>query len=266
MKSLPPRILFVANWKMYLDSPLQAASLARELKRKLKKGAERVAVCPPHPFLFPVAAALGASGIHLGAQDVSAFADEKHTGEVSARMLRQTGVSLVIIGHSERRSQGEGEEQVAIKIERALAAGLAPLVCLGEEERDQSGSHFAVIERQLRSAVSRVSKREAPRLAIAYEPVWAIGKSAEDALSPAELQEAVLFIRKTLATLFGRAAALKIPVLYGGSVEAANAPELLTEGGVAGFLVGRASTDAGAFARIVNACAAVRSSAPSRSR
>lgn len=259
--------LVVANWKMYIESPESAKEFAKKLRRSAPRfsGAD-VVLAPSFPLLPVVAAALKGSKIRAGAQNLSAFTDGMHTGEVSARMLSLSGASAVIIGHSERRAKanpalpdarpewfrGENDDQIALKLRHADAEGLRSILCVGEQERDAGGGHFMQVAKHLRSALD--AKPAAARLVIAYEPVWAIGKGAADAMKPQDVQEMVIYIRKIIAESMGRTAALRVPVIYGGSVEPDNARALITEGGVSGFLVGHASADIDSFLAIVQAC------------
>lgn len=248
--------LVIANWKMYIESPDAAKKFAAGLRRKVAKmqGVE-VWIAPSFTLIPAVVAAVKGSRIKTGAQCVSSF-DGAHTGYVSARMIKTAGASFVIVGHSERRAlvsgttqaAGENNETIRAQLVRAADAGLVPVLCIGERERDAAGGHFSLIEEQLGSAL-----RQGPiaKLVVAYEPVWAIGKNAAEAMQPADLEEMVIFIRKTLANLVGRDTADKTAILYGGSVEAENADLLLKEGGVGGFLVGHASADLTSFLAIV---------------
>lgn len=242
---------------MYVKSPERAAQFARELRRKTRGfPGVSVVIAPAFPLIASVAAALKGSSIHLGAQALSPYADEKHTGEVSASMLKHAGVSFVIIGHSERRALGETDEILRAQLHAAVGEGLVPILCVGEKERDSGGGHFTSIARQLSSTLGeKSSKSNLKRLVIAYEPMWAIGKHAEAAMHPSELQETVIFIRKTLVDILGRAVALRTAILYGGSVEGENVEALIADGGVAGFLVGRASADVDTFLPVLKACA-----------
>ncbi len=242
--------LVVANWKMYQETSQDASRLLSSIKRRIKHARADVVVCVPSIFLQAAGKALRGSNLVAGAQDVSRFGEGAYTGEVSARMLKAAGATHVIVGHSERRSMGEDEATIAEKLLRTLEEKLIPILCVGEKTRDSSGRHFAVIEAQLRSALGRGGKK-LPVLVIAYEPVFAIGKGADAALKPMELQETAIFIRKTVASLFGRTGGLSVPILYGGSVEAANARGLMKEGGIQGFMVGHASTNPVEFAEIV---------------
>ncbi len=238
---------------MYVETPEEAKKIASVLRRRSRtfSGVEVVLV-PAFPLVPVVVAALKGSAIKVGAQTLSPFGDVQgraHTGEVSAQMLRAVGASFCIVGHSERRSSperlGESDELVHTQLSQAQGAGLTAVLCVGEPERDPAnGTHFALVAGQLTSALQNIAPKAATKVVIAYEPRWAIGKSASEAMRPADLREMVIFIRKTLVDILGRAAGVRVPILYGGSVEGENAPQLLQEGSVSGFLVGRASADA----------------------
>jgi triosephosphate isomerase len=208
-----------------------------------------------------VSLALQGSAIKTSAQSVSVFETGAHTGEVGAQMVKSFGVSYSIVGHSERRAQGETDEMVRAQLGHAAAAGLTPILCIGESERDAAGAYLAVVAGQLREALksfpaNKVGAKTSttPKLVIAYEPVWAIGKSAAEAMKPSDVREMSIFIKKTLAEHFDRTAALKVPILYGGSVEPSNAGSLIEEGDINGFLVGHASTEVDSFVEILKSC------------
>ena len=247
------RRLVVANWKMYITSPEEARRFASTLRRKsrLYKGVE-VMVAPAFPLLPVVAEKFKGSAIKVAAQAVSQFEDAPHTGDVSAAMLKAIGVPYVIVGHSERRATGETDEVVHDQLERALLGGLHAILCVGERERDAAGSHFSLIESQL-AVLKNLPPKAVSKIVIAYEPVWAIGKTSAEAMKGAELREMSIFIKKTLAEQFDRAAALKVPILYGGSVEPDNAHSLMAEGDINGFLVGHASANVDSFLEILKA-------------
>jgi triosephosphate isomerase len=240
---------------MYIESPDQARALALSLRRKVRglAGVE-VWLAPPYPFIADVAKVLDSAPIQVGAQDVAPFTNIPHTGAVSAKMLKNSGALFAIIGHSERRAQGMSDEEVRASLERATEAGLAPILCIGETERESDGEHVAVLERQLTTALDKLAPAALKKLVIAYEPVWAIGKHSVDAIDGAALEEMVIFIKKVLADLTDRTQALRVPVIYGGSVEPENAVSLLAEGGINGFLVGHASTTVETFLPIIQAC------------
>ena len=254
MTNMARKRLIVGNWKMYVESPEEAHAFALALRRRVRgfKGLE-VWLAPPHPLLPDVSHVLESSPVRVGAQTVSAHSDGAHTGEVSAKTLKKVGALFTLIGHSERRIAGDTNELVRAQLERALEAGLVPIFCIGERERETDGEHFELLEAQLTSALSTIPKNTLKKLVVAYEPVWAIGKHAADAMQPSELQEMVIFIRKILADMLDRAAALRVPILYGGAVEPQNAASLITEGGVGGLLVGHSSAELDQFLEIIKA-------------
>jgi len=245
------RALIAGNWKM---NGLRADALA--LASGVAVGARRAGwtdrdllVCPPATALMAVAEALRGSSVLVGGEDCHAMASGAHTGDISAEMLRDLGASHVIVGHSERRNDhGENDATVCAKARAAWRAGLVPIVCIGETlaEREE-GRTFSVLERQLKGSVP--SGAEASRLIVAYEPVWAIGTGKTP--TTAEVAVAHAHLRKVLTGLVADAAAVRL--LYGGSVKAGNAAELLAAGDVDGALVGGASLDADEFLAIAKA-------------
>ena len=245
--------LVIGNWKMYVENLDAAKATARILKRKIGRlpGVE-IGIAAPAPFIEPLASLLESSPVRVGAQAVSAM-QGAHTGGVSAAMARSAGADFAIVGHSERRADGESNEDVKQSLVAAASAGLTPILCVGERERREDGAHISFVEEQLRDAL-RGAQSLAGKLIVAYEPVWAIGKSDTDAMKPGEVREMAIFIRKTLADILGRKQALSVPILYGGSVEPENAHALITEGDVAGFLVGHASVEPESFIAIAEAC------------
>ena len=250
------RRLVVANWKMYLESPEEGKKFALSLRRKSRMfNSVEVVLAPAFTLLPAVSAALKGSSIKTAGQCVAQYDSGAHTGYISASMLKKIGAKYVIVGHSERRSkasgEGESEDSIHAQLVAASNAGLTAVLCVGEQERDPGGSHFSIITEQINSALKNFPKTETARLVIAYEPVWAIGKSAAEAMQPQDLREMSIFIKKTLAELFERPAALRVPILYGGSVEPANARALIAEGDVSGFLVGHASASVESFVGIL---------------
>jgi triosephosphate isomerase len=256
------RLIF-GNWKLYIEEADEAKKLALALKRKMSnvQGID-CAVFPPAPFLTVVASALNKSSIGVGAQAVDALASGAYTGYMSPRVVRDAGAQWTLVGHSERRARmldgtdaaGESDARIAAEVRAALDAGLKVVLCVGEEERDAGGAHFGVIAQQVSTALAGLP--DTRKLVVAYEPVWAIGKTSADAMKPADLEEMAIFIRRTLTELFDRTSAAKIPILYGGSVDASNAHELLAQAGVSGFLVGRASTTIKTFNELLDICKA----------
>ncbi|HEV8666516.1 MAG TPA: triose-phosphate isomerase [Candidatus Paceibacterota bacterium] len=244
----------VGNWKMYIASAEEAKKFTAGLRRKLAlyKGAD-IFIAPPFTLLGSVATALKGTVVKVGSQSVSQFLDEKRTGEVSAPMVKAAGATFAIIGHSERRAMGENNAAVRAQIMRAIEQGLTIILCVGETERDQAGAYLSVVTEQLSSALEKLPLLKPGKLVVAYEPVWAIGKSAADAMKAPDVREMSIFIKKTLTEYMERSAALKVPILYGGAVEASNARELLQEGDVQGLLVGHASSNLESFIEILKA-------------
>jgi triosephosphate isomerase len=174
-----------------------------------------------------------------------------YTGEISGAMLAKSGVKYVIIGHSERRAMGETSEMANKKVKAALKAGLKPILCIGESVRDEKGEYHALIKAELTASLAGLKKANLKSIIIAYEPVWAIGKSATREATPAESYEMSIFIKKVLSDMFGAETAKSVPLLYGGSVNSKNAESFLADGGVDGVLVGRESLNPLKFIQIM---------------
>jgi triosephosphate isomerase len=248
------RRMFVAgNWKMY-TSPAEAAALIKALKVKVVNIQKvEMAVCPPFTNLTVVAELLKGTTIKLGGQNVYWEEEGAYTGEVSAKMLLGASCEYVIIGHSERRQYfGETEATVNRRLKRALAAGLKPIVCVGETlSQRQAKETEHVVETQVRGAFADVSARDFAKVVIAYEPVWAIGTGVN--ATPEQAQEVHAFIRRLLENIYNRELSSACRIQYGGSVKPANAPELMHQPDVDGALVGGASLQAESFAAIIKA-------------
>lgn len=242
--------LMVANWKMH-GTRADARSYAQAMARMLPGGGARVVICPPAGFLADMQPL--AEGFSLGGQDCHPEPSGAYTGEHSAAMLKELGCEYVIVGHSERRQyHGETGALVRAKAEAALAAGLEPIVCIGErlEERRQ-GQTEAVLSRQVENSVPPLTF--GTNLTIAYEPVWAIGTGLTPTSS--DLHAAHERIHRQLHARFGEAARA-VRVLYGGSVKAENAAEILRSPGVDGVLVGGASLKVESMAAIASSLGA----------
>ncbi|MDZ4227527.1 MAG: triose-phosphate isomerase, partial [Patescibacteria group bacterium] len=207
-----------------------------------------VVVAPPSVFLRGLGSAYKGKRVIFAAQDASAEAAGAHTGDISAAQLKDAGAKYVILGHSERRASGESDADVRRKVRVVLDANLTPIVCVGERERSASGEHFDVVRKQLQAAFADAASEEATRVVVAYEPVWAIGK--EETMPPRAMHEMAIFIRKTLVATHG-AAAMSLPVIYGGAATEDNAGPMLAYGDVAGLLVGHVSLDAARFSALL---------------
>ncbi|MDZ4229773.1 MAG: triose-phosphate isomerase [Candidatus Veblenbacteria bacterium] len=247
--------LVLANWKMNL-SVQESVVLARNLaaaysKLKLKEHLELV-LCPTFPALAPVAEVLKRQSVCLGAQDVFWKPVGPYTGEVSARVLKELGVTHVIIGHSERRQfLKESDAMVQQKVLATLAEGITPVLCVGEtfSER-QTGQKYLVIARQVASALAGVTLTSGLGLVIAYEPVLVIGSG--QAVETHEAQETALVIRHTLLDVFSESTiARQVRIIYGGSVDPVNIGNFVGRGLLAGVLVGGASLEAKQFTNLM---------------
>ena len=224
-------------------------NLIKDLLTGMDGITSEVLVCAPFPYLAQVELLIQGSKVMLGAQNLNTNSSGAYTGEVSAGMIKDFGARHVIVGHSERRSlYGETSAMVAEKTKAALNAGLTPLLCIGEsiEQRD-SGNTEAVIEKQLSAVIELVGIEAFNQIIIAYEPVWAIGTGVT--ATPEQAQEVHLFIRSLLAKN-DESVAQKTPILYGGSMNASNASELISCADIDGGLIGGAALKAEDFLQI----------------
>jgi triosephosphate isomerase len=240
--------LVVGNWKMNGGLAANSALLGELASAWARTPGRDVAVCVPYPYLMQAQAALAATPIAWGAQDVSEHAAGAYTGEVSATMLLEFGCRFAIVGHSERRQHyGDTDAVVGAKACAALAAGITAIACVGETlgERE-AGTTESVVLRQLDAVLQAVAD-EAPKLVVAYEPVWAIGTGRT--ATPEQAQEVHATLRKRLRA----AGAGDIPLLYGGSVKADNAKSLFAQADIDGGLIGGASLKASEFLAIARA-------------
>jgi triosephosphate isomerase len=240
----------IGNWKMHglrADGEARVRDLLE--RQRARPGAGTLGVCPPATLLIPLHALLRDSAILLGGQDCASAPKGAHTGDVSAPMLADAGCRMVIVGHSERRNgHGESDEEVRAKAAAAHAAGLAAILCIGETEEEwRAGRTLEVLDRQLEGSLPEGATAE--NLILAYEPVWAIGSGRTP--GPDEIARAHGHLRARLERLL--AAGQRVPILYGGSVKAANAAALLAIEHVDGALVGGASLDAAEFFAIYEA-------------
>lgn len=238
--TLPMKALIVGNWKMN-PATYKDAKLLFDATKKAAESAKGATVVVAPPSLYLRELSKGYRGkIAFAVQNASAETTGAHTGEISFAMAKDARVEFGIIGHAERRAAGETNEDTKLKVKMALSEGLTPILCVGEHSRGTSGTHFAFVRDQLRTGLMDVEPANLKKVIIAYEPVWAIG--AASAMSPRDMHEMSIFIRKCIFELHGEAAHA-VRILYGGSIDATNAPAMLTEGDVSGLLVGRASTD-----------------------
>jgi len=243
--------IIAGNWKMYKTSG-EALELVNGLKSELKgESAVDIVVCPPFTAIAKVADALKGSNIGYGAQDMYWEEEGAFTGEVAPKMITDLGCGYCIIGHSERRTYfHETNDTVNKKFKAALKHGLTPIVCVGErlEERD-SGKTFDVVKDHVEGGLSGLTKEDALKVVIAYEPVWAIGTGRT--ATPEQAQEVHKYIRSLLGKMFGEEVSSKVRIQYGGSVKPDNVKAIMAGPDIDGALVGGASLNVKDFAEIV---------------
>jgi len=244
--------LIAANWKMH-KIVSEAKAFVAELLPKISSVRERdVLICPPFPLIYAVDCARKGTPILLGAQNMYFEPKGAFTGEVSAAMLKDMNCEFVIIGHSERRWVfGENDELINKKVLAAIAAGLTPILCVGEKlEEREKGKTDEVILYQMEKGMKDVAEGPAGNIVIAYEPVWAIGTGKN--ASTKDAKDAIGLIRKFIEKKYGAHIADKIRILYGGSVKPENMKPYMEQEGIDGALVGGASLEAASFAKLVN--------------
>ena len=245
--------IVVANWKMNPSSQKEAEVLFKEsysLAKNIKN--TQIIICPPSPFLF-IAKKFKNKKVMLGSQNVSTETEGSYTGEVSPLMLKNMGVSYVIIGHGERRRLGETNKIVNTKILNSLKFKLFPILCVGESNRDRDGLFLSFVEEQIKDSLAGVSSSQVKNIIIAYEPIWAIGKNATREATKEEFIEMKIFIKKIISDIYNSKTAHSISILYGGSVNSLNTKSFIQDGGADGLLVGRDSINPKKFGAILSA-------------
>ena len=246
------KTLAAGNWKMN-KTPSEAAAFLNELKESVKDAKNDVLVCVPFTALSAAVEAVKGTNIQVGAENMDYHDSGAYTGEVSADMLKDLGVSHVVIGHSERREYyAESDQTVNAKVLKALEKDLVPVLCCGEsKEQREDGVTFEWVRMQLKIALRGVSKEDITKVVIAYEPIWAIGTGLT--ATDEQANEVCTAIRVLLAELYGKDAADATRILYGGSVNAKNAGALFSMSDIDGGLVGGASLKVPDFTTIANA-------------
>jgi triosephosphate isomerase len=254
MSQRAPKKIVIANWKMNPIALKEAEKLSIHIaKSVLGKKKVEVVLCPPFLYLEKLKKNLKNKKVAFGAQDSFSEKNGAYTGEIASEMLYDIGSRYVILGHSERRSMGETNELINKKIKSALDASLCPVLCIGENKRDENHEFLNFVKKELEECLIGISKNSISKVIIAYEPIWAIGNGAHPA-TPAEFLEMNIFIRKILSDKFGINYVDGVRIVYGGSVDDKNAEDFIKEGQADGFLVGRASLDPKKFGEIVNIC------------
>ncbi|MEK7211284.1 MAG: triose-phosphate isomerase [Patescibacteria group bacterium] len=241
--------LIIANWKMRVNLK-SAIKLAESVCHFVEDSCPsvKVVLAPAFTEIEEVGKILGRSGVELGAQDMFWQQKGAFTGEISPEMLKEAGAKYVILGHSERRALGETDSDVNKKVRAAVKDGLAPIICVGESLAERrAGKKETIVSRQLKAALS--GSGAVSDIVVAYEPVWAIGTGVPE--NPNEAVKMHEFIRQALVKNYGRRAAEKIKIIYGGSVSAKNAAGFLEKDEINGALVGGASVKIGEFKNIL---------------
>lgn len=239
--------IIAGNWKMN-KGPREAVDFLDKLVFEIKDD-RRLIICPPYVSLMPMMDRLP-QGLELAAQNIHQEASGAYTGEISLEMVKELGLSISLVGHSERRSYyNETDALVNKKLKRAFEASMEVILCLGESlETRKKGEEKALVRSQLEGALEGLKEEELRGLIVAYEPVWAIGTGLS--ASSQDAQDMAAFIRRVLAEIYSEELAEKTPILYGGSVSPANIEELMAREDVDGVLVGGASLDPESFASL----------------
>ncbi len=245
-------MFIVANWKAYVETAQRAKKLFVVSKRLASRyaGQHEILLAPPSPFLGMLAYA-NHSKVLFCVQDVSVDASGAHTGEVTAGAAHSAGASYAIVGHSERRAAGDTNEIVAQKMQHSIGQGLIPILCVGEHERNEDAQYLSFVREEILSALTLLSHKDRAKVILAYEPIWAIGKTASEAITSSDLTEMILYLRKVLSDVLSGNASKRTCILYGGSVEPDNARMLAEGTGIDGFLIGHAATQPESFQALV---------------
>ncbi len=241
--------IVIGNWKMNPDTFKDAKALNDSIKRRaLSVKKTSIIICPPSIYLPNLKGTSSSKKISYGIQNIGKEKSGAFTGEISASMAKSMGASYAIVGHSERRAAGETNEDTSKKVALLIEQKISPILCIGEKAVDEHAGHLAFVKEQLSIGLSKVTTANIGQVIIAYEPVYAIG--AKDPVTSHEIHQRNIFIKKVLTGMYGKAKAFEIPILYGGSVNAENAYELVKGGDVDGLLVGRDSLKAENFIQI----------------
>ncbi len=242
--------IVVANWKMNPSTWREAKKLFEEMKKvSLRSKGVSIIIAPPALYVRELRSLYRGKRIAFALQNVHYEPSGAFTGEISFPQAKDAGVLYALVGHAERREAGESNDDTRKKVAAAIAANITPILCVGETERRADGEYFTIVKEQLRVGLADVLPIKLNRVIIAYEPVWAIGASV--AMSPRDMHEMAIFIRKTVLELRGDGG-MNTKILYGGSVDESNAGAMLREGDVHGLLVGRASEDAEKFGALMS--------------
>jgi len=238
--------IIIANWKMNPNSKAKMLSLSGALSRGLKGNKAEVVVCAPFVYL-PL---MNSKFFKLGAQDCFWEKKGAFTGQISVEMLKDLGVRYVLCGHSEKRQFGETDADVHKKVKAVLAAGVSPVLCVGEnKEQREKKETFSIIEKQIKEGLKKIPKQQIAKVIIAYEPIWAI--SPNGPCSPDNAITVILFLRKLIGKITNKQTANNIKILYGGSVNSQDVKDYMVSDFISGVLVGAASLSVLEFIKVV---------------
>ena len=244
--------IIIGNWKMNPFGSKNALKIFGDIKKGAKKFPNIITVIAPPAIFIPQLKSSITQTCLLGGQD--AYFDDigAYTGAISAKMLKNFGVSHSIVGHSEARARGDNDEIVNKKVLSILKNGMVPVLCIGEKTRTDDHWHFHIVKEQIEKAFANVGKNVLKKIIIAYEPVWAIGKNAIREATPEECREMIIFIRRVLTDMYGAKEVNQVAIIYGGSVTSDNhCLEFLKISGADGFLVGHDSLNPKHFLKII---------------
>ncbi len=232
--------IVIGNWKMNPPTLIEAKKIFGKIKQITTDTPGRLVVCPPAPYIQPLAASYKGKKISFGAQDAYWENNGSYTGYVGPTMIKSAGAEYVIIGHSEHREMAkETPDIISKKVAAAVAAELTVVLCVGEKVRDRNAEYLLAIREDVRECLRKVDKRMMSRIMIAYEPLWAIG--ARDSMSPQDIHGMVIYIRKVLTELYDKQISDATQILYGGAVNVENIADIVKDGETDGLLVGRES-------------------------
>jgi len=238
--------IIIANWKANNQTYKISEKNILETYKGISKDKERINLlfAPSAVHISKLnTSVLKRYKVRYAAQDVSVFENGSHTGEITAASLKDVGVNLVIVGHSERREQGDDDSMIVKKVENALNNKMEVVLCIGEKNRDDNNEYLIHIEKQITNVFDKIDKSFHKNIIIAYEPIWAINNKNNEFLNSKSLLSMVIFIRKIIHDRYGQDNSKSIRVLYGGSVNEENVQDLFWNGEVHGFLVGRSSVE-----------------------
>lgn len=244
--------LIVGNWKMNPKSSSLALQIYKQTVKGIKKSnIAQVVLCVPSVYLADIAK-VKKSTVSIGIQDAHYVPTGAETGQNSIVMMASYKPLYSLVGHSETRARGDSDQEVNLKTLELLRHKIKPIICVGETDRDTNGQYLQHIKNQIETALLGVAKKDIKNIAIAYEPIWAIGTGAVREATHTECLEIAIYVRKILTDLFGVKNANEVAILYGGSVNTHDAMDFMQNGGVDGLLIGRASLVPKDFIKIVN--------------